>query len=51
MMTVAFGMGDADQGAEREVLLHAQAGLTGQVLAGDEEFFTVRRSIWRRGSH
>src|SRR3954468_2795621 len=41
MMPVALGMGDTNQGAEREILLHAQAGLTGQVLAGDEEFFTL----------
>ena len=38
MMAVALGMGDADQSAEREVLLHAKARLAGQVLAGDEEF-------------
>src|SRR3978361_2025733 len=36
MVAVALGMGDADQGAECEVLLHAEAGLAGQVLAGDE---------------
>ena len=48
MMPVALGVGDTDQGAEREILLHGQAGLTGQVLAGDEEFFALSRSIWRR---
>ena len=42
MMAVALGMGDADQRAEREILLHAEAGLTGQVLAGDEEPFAAR---------
>src|SRR5258708_4900542 len=36
MMAVALGMGDADQGPEREILLHAETGLTGQVPAGDE---------------
>src|SRR5882672_8660462 len=38
-MPVALGMGDADQGAERKILLHAEAGLTGQVLARYEESF------------
>ncbi len=33
MVAVALGVGDADQCAKREVLLHAEAGLTGQVLA------------------
>ena len=51
VMAVALGMGDADQRAEREVLLHGKPGLTGQVLARDEEFFAAPRSIWRRGSH
>ena len=51
MMAVAFGMGDADQDAhEREVLLHGEAGLAGQVFAGDEVLLAVRRSIWRRAS-
>src|SRR6202790_5565028 len=39
MVAVALGVGDADQGAKREVLLHAKAGLTGQILAGDKESF------------
>ncbi len=51
MVTVALGMGDADQSAEREILLHGKPGLTGQVLAGDEEIFALPRSIWRRASH
>ena len=34
MMAVALGVADADQRAEREVLLHAKSGLAGQVLAG-----------------
>ena len=42
MMAVALGMGDADQRAERQILLHAEPGLAGQVLAGDEEFFAFR---------
>ena len=50
MMAVALGMGDADQRAEREILLHGEPGLTGQVFAGDEEFLACPRSIWRRGS-
>src|SRR5215211_8236262 len=46
-MAVAFGMGDADQRTEREVLLHAEAGLTREVLAGDEEFSTFRTPLRR----
>src|SRR5438094_6630615 len=42
MVAVALGMGDADQCAKREVLLHAEAGLTGQVLARYEESFAAR---------
>src|SRR5260221_7748538 len=42
MMAVALGMGDADQCAEREVLLYPEAGLTGQVLAGNETLFALR---------
>ena len=34
VMAVALGMGDADEGAEREILLHGEARLAGQVLAG-----------------
>src|SRR5258707_49663 len=49
MVAVALGVGDADQGAERKVLLHAKAGLTGQVLAGDEEFLTLRAPLGGAG--
>ena len=42
MMAVALGVGDADQRAEREILLHGKPGLTGQVLAGDKEFLAAR---------
>src|SRR5213596_3162150 len=42
MVAVALGMGDADQCAKREILLHAEADLTGQVLARYEEFFAAR---------
>src|SRR5258706_13056337 len=42
VVTVALGMGDADQCAKREVLLYAEAGLTGQVLARYEESFAAR---------
>ena len=41
MVAVALGMGDADQRAEREILLHGQSRLAGQVLAGDEAFFAA----------
>ena len=33
VMPVALDMGDAEHGRERGVLLHAQAGLAGQILA------------------
>ena len=42
MVAVTLGMGDADQGAECQILLYAEPGLTGQVLASDEEFFAAR---------
>ena len=42
MVAVALGMGDADQCAKREVLLHREPGLTGQVFAGNEEPFPRR---------
>src|ERR1700736_1474136 len=41
MMAVALGVGDPDQRAEREILLHTEAGLTRQVLAGDKELFAL----------
>ena len=41
VMAVAFGMGDADERAEREILLHGEAGLAGQVLAASRK--TSRR--------
>src|SRR4051794_27648880 len=47
MMAVAFGMANADQGAERQILLHAETGLTGEILAGDEEFFSLRAPFFR----
>src|SRR5215470_10903204 len=37
VMAVAFGVGDADEGPERKVLLHGETGLAGEVLAGHEE--------------
>ena len=49
MVAVALGMGDADQRAEREILLHGQSRLTGQVLAGDEAFFAARAPLGRAG--
>src|SRR3954447_4947778 len=39
MVAVTFGMGDADEGTERKVLLQGEARLAGQVLAGHEESF------------
>ena len=50
MVAVALGMGDADQRAEREILLHRQSRLAGQVLAGDEDTSRRPRSIWPRAS-
>src|SRR4051812_7167800 len=47
MMAVAFGMGNADQRAERQILLHAETGLTGEILAGDEKFFAARAPFCR----
>ena len=49
MMAVALGMGDADQRAEREILLHGKARLAGQVLAGDEALFAARAPFRRAG--
>src|SRR6478735_9707722 len=40
MMAVALGVGDAEQRAKRQILLHAKAGLAGQILAGDESLVT-----------
>ena len=48
MVAVALGMGDADQRAEREILLHRKARLAGQILAGDEDTFRRPHSIWPR---
>jgi hypothetical protein len=42
MVPVALGMGDADQRAEREILLHGKPGLTGQVLACDKVICAIR---------
>ena len=41
MMAVALGMRHADQRAEREILLHAEPGLAGQILAGNEVIFIL----------
>ena len=49
MMAVALGMGDADQRAERKILLHGKARLAGEVLAGDEEFRAARAPFRRAG--
>ena len=47
MVAVALGMGDTDQGAEREVLLHGEPGLAGQVFARDEIFVALRAPFGR----
>src|SRR3569832_2594800 len=47
VMAVALGMGNAEKGAEREILLHGKAGLAGEVLTGDEEFFPTRAPFRR----
>ena len=49
MMAVALGMGDADQRAEREILLHRQSRLAGQVLAGDETLLAASAPLGRAG--
>ncbi len=36
MVAVALGMRDAVKGDERQILLHREAGLAGQILAGEE---------------
>src|SRR3954471_14599118 len=47
VMAVAFGMGDADEGAQRKVLLHGEAGLAGEVLTGHEKSFAGRAPFRR----
>ena len=47
MVAVALGMGDAEEGAEREVLLHGKPGLAGEVFAGDEELLAARAPFRR----
>ena len=49
MVAVTLGMGDADQRAEREILLHRQSRLAGQILAGDEAFFAASAPFGRTG--
>src|SRR5262245_58928581 len=44
-MAVALGVGDADESAEREILLHGESGLAGQVLSGHEVVFTARTPL------
>ena len=41
MVTVALGVGDADQRTQRQILLHAETGLTGQVFASDKMLLTL----------
>src|SRR5213595_3890520 len=47
MVAVSLGMADADQCAKREVLLHGEASLAGQVLARDEEFLSPHAPLGR----
>ena len=49
MMAVALGMGDADQRAKREILLHRQSRLAGQILAGNEAFLAGGAPFGRTG--
>src|SRR5260370_38842886 len=49
MVTVALGMGDANQCAKRKVLLDAKAGLTGEVLARYKKPFAARAPIGGAG--
>ena len=47
VMAVALRMGDADEGAEREILLHRQSRLASQVLAGDKTLLAARAPFGR----
>ena len=51
MMAVALGMGDADEGDQRHILLHGKARLAGEVFAGNEECSRLPRSISPRACH
>src|SRR5438128_2263198 len=42
VVPVALGMGDADQGPERQILLHGKTGLAGEVLARDKMLGALR---------
>src|SRR5580700_3748418 len=45
MMAVALGVDDPDQGAQREVLLHGEPRLTGQIFARDKKFVARRAPL------
>ena len=47
MMAVALGMGHADQGAQRQILLHGQSRLAGEILAGNEMLRAFRAPLRR----
>src|SRR5260370_39770951 len=49
MVAVALGVGNADQCAKRKILLHAKAGLAGQILARYEELFAARAPFGSAG--
>ena len=49
VMAIALGVGDADQRAERQILLHGKARLTGEVLARNEAFFARCAPLGRAG--
>src|SRR5215470_17730109 len=44
VMAVALGMGHADESPQRQILLHGEAGLAGQVFAGYEVLYAARRA-------
>src|SRR3977135_4164448 len=45
MVAITLGMGDADQGAKHEVLLHAEPGLAGEVFTANKEYFAARAPL------
>src|SRR5262245_62532931 len=49
VVAVALSVLDAEQRAERQILLHGEARLAGEVLAGDEISCTLRAPLRRAG--
>src|SRR4030088_1270507 len=50
MMAVALGVGNTDQRAKRQILLHTKTGLAGQVSAGDKGLVALRAPSGGAGS-